>query len=55
MSALYDEADSVWKKVFHIPKHKRKGISAGLVMNVAFGGWIIGWLVALAYVLNPSI
>lgn len=55
MSALYHRAESIWKHIFHIPRQRRRGISADLVMNLAFGGWIIAWLVALAFVLKPAI
>jgi hypothetical protein len=55
MGALYENADTRWKHIFHIPGGRRRGASAGLVMNVAFGGWIVAWVIALAFFLNHAI
>jgi len=40
-----------FEETFDLPSHCRKGVSAGLTMNVALGGWIIAWLIALGAIL----
>jgi hypothetical protein len=56
LGILYSKTKSKhFKETFDLPNHCRKGVSAGLTMNVALWGWVIAWLIALGAILMDVI
>lgn len=49
---LYNKTEGKhFRDTFYLPPHCRKGVSAGLTMDVALWGWVIAWLIAIGALL----